>query len=194
VTAPDQLGLAAPAARPGARTAQRVFRAVLAALSRPGLGQLLPDVEGLPAALLPLLTLADLDTGVCVLGHPDGPEPAAATFPTSAPAVPLAEARMVAALRPVTAAELGAVRVGSAAAPEEGALVTLAVPALTGGPPLRLDGPGVPPSGRPFGVAGLPAGWLDVRAAPTFPAGADLLFVDPAGRCVGLPRSTRVGV
>jgi alpha-D-ribose 1-methylphosphonate 5-triphosphate synthase subunit PhnH len=189
--------VAAPLVRPGNRDAHRIFRAVLDALARPGTTTHLSVSAGVPAALGPLLALADLDTPVYVLGDSatDGATDTeqwlrAVALATSAPTSGLGEARLVAALRPVTVDELRAVRVGSPAEPEEAALVTLAVPALTGGPTVRLTGPGTA-SGAVITAAGLPAGWLDARDAVAFPAGCDLLLVDPDGACVGLPRSTR---
>lgn len=179
-----------PLVRFGARDAQRTFRAVLDALSRPGTTVGLPVPDGLPTALGPLLALADLDTPMCLLGG-DRWLDAVATA-TSAPVVAPERARLVAALRPVTAAELRGLRTGSPSAPEDAALVTLAVPALTGGPTVGLTGPGARP-GAVLTATGLPPGWLDARAAATFPAGVDLLLVDPDGRCVGLPRSIRMG-
>lgn len=174
--------------RPSARTAQQIFRAVLDALARPGTVVRLPPVPGFAAALGPLLALADPDTPVCVLGA----DPTAAATATAAPVVDPAAARLVAALRPVTVAELAALRTGTAAAPEDAALVALAVPALHGGPTHPLAGPGTGAGAR-LAVAGLPDGWVTARAAAVFPAGVDLLFVDPDGGCVGLPRSTYLG-
>jgi alpha-D-ribose 1-methylphosphonate 5-triphosphate synthase subunit PhnH len=179
--------------RPGRRDAQRVFRAVLDALARPGTTTHLPAPAGAPAALAPLLALADLDTPVCVLDATTADSERwlrAVTTATSAPVAALGAARLVASLRPVTVDELRAVRVGSPADPEEAALIALAVPALIGGPAVRLDGPGAAP-GAVIAPVGLPVGWLDVRAAVGYPAGADLLLVDSDGACVGLPRSTR---
>ncbi|GAA3087491.1 phosphonate C-P lyase system protein PhnH [Pseudonocardia yunnanensis] len=179
--------------RPGNRDAQRIFRAVLDALARPGTTTHLPAPAGVPAAMAPLLALADLDTPVCVLDATSADSDQwlrAVMTATSAPGADLGDARLVAALRPVTMDELRAVRVGTPADPEEAALVALAVPALTGGPVVRLEGPGAA-SGAVIAPTGLPVGWLDVRAAVAYPAGADLLFVDADGACVGLPRSTR---
>jgi alpha-D-ribose 1-methylphosphonate 5-triphosphate synthase subunit PhnH len=172
-----------------ADTAQRTFRAVLDALARPGVPAALPRPDGLPAALLPVLALADLDTPVCVLG--DGEWGGALATATSAPVVPLAAARLVAALRPLAVGELAAVRTGSAAAPEEAALVCIAVPALDGGPVLALSGPGVPGT-RTVAPRGLPTGLAAARAATPFPTGPDLLLVNPDGAVLGLPRSTRI--
>jgi alpha-D-ribose 1-methylphosphonate 5-triphosphate synthase subunit PhnH len=175
-----------------ADTAQRTFRAVLDALAQPGVPAALPRPDGLPAALLPVLALADLDTPACVLGDTvDDAWGAALATATSAPVVPLGAARLVAALRPLATGELGAVRTGSAAAPEDAALVALAVPALDGGRSLTLSGPGVPGT-RTAAPRGLPADLVTARAATAFPAGADLLLVAPDGAVLGIPRSTRI--
>lgn len=171
-----------------ADTAQRTFRAVLDALARPGLPAPLP-ASGVPAALLPVLALADLDTPVCILG--DGGWAGSLTTATSAPVAPLEAARLVAALRPLATGELAAVRTGSAAAPEEAALVVLAVPALDGGPALTLSGPGVPGT-RTVAPRGLPADLVAARAATACPAGPALLLVAPEGAVLGIPRSTRI--
>lgn len=175
-----------------ADTAQRAFRSVLDALARPGLRATLPPAGDLPAALLPVLALADLDTPVCVLGDtPDAGWARALATSTSAPVVGLAAARLVAALRPLAAGELATVRAGSSAAPEEAALVVLAVPALDGGPVLTLSGPGVP-GARTVAPLGCPPDLVAARAATTFPAGPDLLLVTPDGAVLGIPRSTRI--
>jgi alpha-D-ribose 1-methylphosphonate 5-triphosphate synthase subunit PhnH len=173
--------------------AQRTFRAVLDALAHPGVPQPLPSgpLERVPGALLPVLALADLGTPVCVLGDDGSWRDTVATATSALPA-PLPEARLVAALLPVTPDELRAARRGSAAAPEDGALVTVPVSGVDrGGAPLRLTGPGVDGSAV-IAPGGLPAGWLAARDAGDFPAGVDLLLVGPDGRVVGLPRSTRI--
>jgi alpha-D-ribose 1-methylphosphonate 5-triphosphate synthase subunit PhnH len=174
-------------------TAQRTFRAVLDALARPGTVQQLPAAPAdVPAALLPVLALADLDTPACVLAGPDaaGWADALATA-TTAPIVELAAARLVTALRPLAPGEPATLRTGSAAAPEDGALVVLAVAALEGGAPLRLAGPGIATQ-RTVTPRAVPADLLAARTAAAFPAGFDLLLVAPDGRLLGLPRSTRI--
>lgn len=172
--------------------AQRAFRAVLDALARPGTPAPLPPAADLPAALVPVLALADLDTPVCVLGDARAAEWAAAlAAATSAPVVALAEARLVAALGPLAAGEFATLRRGSAAAPEDAALAVLAVAGLDGGPPLRLSGPGIPAT-RTIAPRGLPADLVAARAATAFPAGADLLLVTPDRQVLGVPRSTRM--
>jgi alpha-D-ribose 1-methylphosphonate 5-triphosphate synthase subunit PhnH len=176
-----------------ADAAQRAFRAVLDALARPGTPMALPPVADMPPALLPVLALADLDTPVCVLGDDEvaGTWADALATATLAPVAPLAEARLVTALRPLVIGELGTVRTGSPAAPEEAALLAMAVPGLDGGPALRLSGPGIPDT-RTIAPRGLPADLVAARAATAFPAGVDLLLVSPDGQLLGVPRSTRM--
>ena len=172
----------------------------------------------MPAALLPLLALADLSTHACVLGGKAGEDSDAdgrtawdevVRVATNAPLAPLADARLVAALRPLGADELACLRTGTAAAPEDGALACLAVAGIeaaddgseitgsgAGEEPrvlLRLSGPGVPGT-RAIVVTGLPAGFAAARQGLVagFPAGADLLLITPDGAMTGLPRTTTV--
>jgi alpha-D-ribose 1-methylphosphonate 5-triphosphate synthase subunit PhnH len=168
---------------------QLVFRAVLDALARPGTAHRLPDVPHAPAALLPVLALADLGTPVCVLGDGDWEHSVRVT--TSAPPSALTGARLVAALRPVSIAELAEIRVGTAAAPEDGALVCLAVEDLGTGQLFRVQGPGVRGVGE-LRLAGLPAGFAECRRqlVSGYPAGIDLLLVTGDGRVAGVPRTT----
>lgn len=198
--------------------ARAVFRATLDVLARPGTVKRLPFAADeplaahVPAALLPLLALADLSTPVCVLneeGTEDAENAAALTawdeivrVATNAPRAPLAAARLVAALRPLTAGELAGLCTGTAAAPEDGALACLAVAGIataaepgsehgSAGRLLRLSGPGVPGT-RAVAVTGLPAGFAAARRrlVAGFPAGADLLLIAPDGAMTGLPRTT----
>lgn len=183
----------------GPDEAQRAFRAVLDALARPGRAYRLPErpLRTVPAALLPLLALADLDTPACVLGDdPDGGWQQVLATVTSAPGAALPEARLVAALRPLSGDELLALRRGSAAAPEDGALLSVAVSDVdSGGSWWRLSGPGV--AGRaaitPVGLDGQLAA-ARAQAVAGFPAGIDLLLVGPDGRVLGIPRTTAITV
>lgn len=178
-----------------ADVSQRVFRAVLDALARPGTTHRLPAHDAVPAALLPLLALADLSTPVCVLADSviTGDDwPGTVRALTSAPVTALREARLVAALRPVADGELRDIPVGAAAAPDDGALVTLEIKSFRPNDPgCLLTGPGV--CGRTeLRVAGLPPGFARARRRLTeaFPAGADFLLVAPDGTLAGLPRTT----
>lgn len=193
-----------------AAQSQLIFRAVLDALARPGTIRRLPAAargaagEGAPAALLPLLALADLTTPACVLAD-GGDWPEVVRAMTSAPAAELAQARLVAALRPVSGSELAALRAGTPTAPEDGALACLSVTGIrpapvTGAPDggadgrlLRLAGPGIAGTRRLL-VTGLPPGFAAVRRKLTgeFPAGADLLLITADGDLAGLPRTTRI--
>jgi alpha-D-ribose 1-methylphosphonate 5-triphosphate synthase subunit PhnH len=185
--------------------AQRIFRAVLETLARPGTVWRLPDgpLGDLPAALLPVLALADLTTPACVLQDVDeagGGEDWAEYLRTmtSAPLTGVTGARLASVLRPLAPGELSGFPTGSAAQPERGALVCLAVSGIESepagsGPLWRLSGPGVPGS-RPLRVRGLPDDFLACRNAliGDFPAGVDLLFAAPDGSVAGLPRTTAV--
>jgi alpha-D-ribose 1-methylphosphonate 5-triphosphate synthase subunit PhnH len=228
-------GAARPAGLPTALTpegTQAVFRVTLDALARPGTVRRLPTAEveplagHVPAALLPLLALADLSTRVCVVGDEAGPGGDGGALAalneivrvaTNAPRSALEDARLVAALRPLGPAELASLRVGTAAAPEDGALACLAVTGVAAADDpasiasdgndndnnndndngtrllLRLSGPGVPGS-RAIVVTGLPAGFAAARGELVggFPAGADLLLIAPDGAVAGLPRTTSV--
>lgn len=173
-----------------AGTAQHVFRAMLDALSRPGTVCPLPP-SGYPAALLPALALADLDTGTHLVDVPGGGWEAVLAVATSAPAVSVDAARFVTVLDPTAAVHAVArACAGTAASPESGAIVVLAVDSVTGGDPVLLTGPGVASE-----VAASPRGldpeiWsVRQRRIAGFPAGIDLLFVDPDGRTVGVPRT-----
>ncbi|MFD1812436.1 phosphonate C-P lyase system protein PhnH [Rhodococcus gannanensis] len=171
--------------------AQRVYRSALEALSRPGTVHPLPP-SGYPAALLPVLALADLDTGTHLVDLPGDAWEPIVEVATGAPVVEVHAARYVTVLDPAAAADAVAhAHPGSAASPESGATVVIAVESVVGGDPVLLTGPGV--AGEllfaPRGVD--PAIWTirEGRVAD-FPAGIDLLFVDPDGGIVGVPRTT----
>ncbi|TCP53612.1 alpha-D-ribose 1-methylphosphonate 5-triphosphate synthase subunit PhnH [Tamaricihabitans halophyticus] len=175
--------------------AQRVFRAVLDALSRPGQVQRLATdpASELPPVLLPVLALADLGTGVYVR-HEDPHWVDVVRVVTNAPIADLGSARLVAAEGTLSATELAALPRGSASAPEHGALVALAVSDVDGGATRwQLSGPGVPGELR-VSLAGVGSDLLAARdvAVAGYPAGIDLLLVAPDGRMVGLPRTTAV--
>ena len=200
--------------------AQAVFRATLDVLARPGTVKRLPPaaddplVAQVPQALLPLLALADLSTPACVVSDDGSALDEIVRVATNAPRAALGDARLVAALRPLSEDELGGLRTGTALAPEDGALACLAVAGIAtvaddasqtsgaGGEAaddhglgrlLRLSGPGVSGT-RAIVVTGLPAGFAAVRRrlVSGFPAGADLLLITPDGAMIGLPRTTLI--
>lgn len=173
---------------------QQVFRAVLAALAEPGSPVDLPETGAVPPALLPVLALADLSTGVCVLEDPEQRWSEAVATATSAPLWPAEMARLVAALRPVTTDEVRSLCRGSAHTPEDGATVTIGVRDVAGGPRRwRLSGPGID-GHAVLAPVGLPDGFLAARADAVggYPAGIDVLLVTDDGRIVGMPRTTTI--
>ncbi|MFE5813330.1 phosphonate C-P lyase system protein PhnH [Streptomyces sp. NPDC056479] len=177
--------------------AQGVFRAVLDALARPGTVTRVPAAVAaeVPSALLPVLALADLGTGIRVLEEDGaGLWSDVVSVATNAPVVPLEQARLVAAVRPVAPEEILRLARGAADTPEDGAVLCLPVSALEGGPRTwRLSGPGVPGE-REVAPDGLPDGFVEARAEAVggFPAGVDLMLAAPDGSLMGLPRSTTV--
>jgi alpha-D-ribose 1-methylphosphonate 5-triphosphate synthase subunit PhnH len=194
------IGSLATALRPA--DSQLVFRAVLEALARPGTAMALPSgpLRMLAPAMVPVFALADLGTGVCVLDNeipPSGETPdwadAVATA-TSAPLWPAELARLVAALRPVTDEEVRGFCRGTPEAPEDAALVSLAVTDVTGGDRRwRLSGPGIAGTAT-LAPRGLPDSFVAARteAVGGYPAGVDVLLVTDDFRVVGLPRTTTI--
>lgn len=176
---------------------QGVFRAVLDAMAHPGEILRIPAVgmaagTDTPAALLPVLALADLSTPVCVLAA-DSRWAGLVTAATGAAIRPLEEAGLVAALDVPGPRQLRGLRTGSAAAPELGAQVFIAVSGLGESAALRLSGPGIAGE-RALSADGLPDGFWAARAGliRDFPAGVDLVFLTPDGRLAAVPRSTTV--
>ena len=168
--------------------AQRCFRAVLEAMSRPGRVQRVPALPEVPPGLAPaaaavLLTLVDADTPLCLAAG----EAAAAwvRFHAGARLVPVAEAAFV--LDP--AASLASLPAGSEEEPERGATLLLAVAGLAEGSGWRLTGPGIRDA-HLLRVDGAPPGFLrDWTANRTrFPRGVDVILC-AGDRIAALPRT-----
>jgi len=176
--------------------AQQVFRAVLEALARPGIPTALPEnlLKTLNPAVVPVLALADLSTGVCILEDIHNRWSDLVSTATGAPLWPAELARLVAAVRPVTEAEVRDLARGTAAAPGGAALVSLAVSDVMGGPRRwRMSGPGIDGE-TTMSPVGLPPGFVTARneAVAGFPAGIDVLLATRDGRIVGVPRTTAI--
>lgn len=178
---------------------QRVFRAVLDAMARPGtildLPLPIPAPAPLGAATTAIaLALADYETRLWLdpvadtdavrqhlrfhCGCPLTSEAAAADFAIVADA---------AAMPP-----LSAFKAGSDEYPDRSTTLIVQVPALEGGEPLTLAGPGIRDRIR-IAPAGLPPGfrrWAADNHAG-FPRGVDLIFTC-GDRLTALPRSTRL--
>lgn len=178
---------------------QRIFRAVLEAMARPGR---ILDVAGIfeapppldPAATAVCLALLDFDTPLWL-------DSLAATegavdylrFHCGAPLVAApAEARFALIADPHGLCGLEAFDNGTDEYPDRSATLILQVQSLTGGRGRRLHGPGIAGEIR-LDVDGVPPRlWADWKANHArFPRGVDLIF--SAGTVVAaLPRSVRV--
>lgn len=176
--------------------AQRCFRAVLEAMSRPGRVQQLeaglaepPAPLGLAAGAV-LLTLADADTPVWI---DDAAAPAAdwLRFHAGCPLV-AAPAAAQFALTCGAMPALDSLAQGTEEAPQDSATLVLQVASLARGTALRLTGPGIE-TAQLLHVAGLPPGFVQdwARNAALFPRGVDVILC--AGASVAaLPRTVRI--
>jgi alpha-D-ribose 1-methylphosphonate 5-triphosphate synthase subunit PhnH len=179
--------------------AQRVFRAAMDALARPGNVVALRTRISAPAPLSSeiaalLLALADHETPIW-LGAGDAVSPDVGhflTFHTGARVTldpsqaTFAVATSVAAMPP-----LAQLRSGTPDYPDRSATLLVAVAGFSSRG-LQLEGPGI--DGRiSFGFAAMPRNFADELAAnrSQFPCGVDVLLAAPSA-LVALPRSTRV--
>jgi len=171
------------------------FRAALDTLARPGrFGRLAGAAppQGLsPAAGALLLTLADAETPLWLPARlRGGPVADWLRFHTNAP-----EASRGAAMFGVGRWEelvpLADWAPGDPAYPDRSATLLVEVPALEGGTPLALSGPGI--AHRAELALVLPDGAVEAlrRNAARFPLGLDFFFT-AGDRVAGLPRSTRI--
>jgi alpha-D-ribose 1-methylphosphonate 5-triphosphate synthase subunit PhnH len=179
---------------------QRVFRALMDALSRPGSAQRL-QFAGRPP--LPLtaelaavtLTLADQDAPVW-LDPALSAEPEVSDWLAFQTGATIARDPGQAAFALATGAEvlvpLSRFAGGTDEYPDRSTTVVLQVGSFDGGPPLRLKGPGVDGS-TTIAPVGLPEDFADQWSAnrAMFPRGVDVLLVAP-GAVIGLPRTTRL--
>lgn len=175
---------------------QAVFRSLLEAWARPGrLEELNRDCKApdclSPASAQLALTLLDHDTQVWL-----SPALEAAghwiTFHTGCPITQHPEQASFIFATARDLPPLSLFNMGDAMSPELGATLIVQIEALTGGPVLTLDGPGIDGTVQ-LAPQGLNVDFWNERAAlaPHFPAGLDLVLVaDQALAC--LPRTTRI--
>lgn len=177
---------------------QQCFRAVLNALSRPGLPQPLAGLQSAPEALGPeqaavLLTLADFETSVWFAPGVDTDEVRSfASFHSGAPIVGgMNEATFLFLGPDDPVPDLGALNIGIDEYPDRSA--TLVLRAAGFGTGRTLSGPGIDGS-ISFEAEGLgDAFWTLVRDnAALYPLGVDFILTAP-GKVAGLPRTTKVG-
>ena len=172
--------------------AQACFRAVLDAMSRPGrvhtISGLVPPPPLCVAAAAVLLTLVDHETPLW-LDPTAGDAADWIAFHCGAPTVSIGSCAFAMSLG---LPDLTRLPLGTHEAPETSATAIVQLPALTGGPALRLSGPGLKDSAI-LAPAGLPgdfvARWRGNHGL--FPAGIDLILC--AGNALAaLPRSVSI--
>lgn len=194
-----QAAVAPGFARP-VHDSQRVFRCVLAAMSRPGTIEPLPAAPGgdggLGSALSAvLLTLADLETPLWLSPDLDTAEARAfLRFHCGAPLVAdPGEAAFAVCGDHRSAPDLEALALGTPAYPDRSTTVLVRVPELAGGPEgLILTGPGIASETR-LAAPGLDPAFIRGHRAnrPLFPMGFDIILAGPDGLAC-LPRSTDI--
>ncbi|MGM7679235.1 phosphonate C-P lyase system protein PhnH [Microbacterium sp. A94] len=187
---------------------QQVFRAIMDAFARPGTVQRVSTEglpEGVPAAALPLLALADIMTPIGALrsaddAHLDADAVTAAIAAigrvVAARVVDATDARYALAL--AESAELGLLSPGIHWAPEKGTTLVQRVEAIHVGaaaPRWRLTGPGIPPHAPvELSVDGLGDRFVDARdlLVSDYPAGIDSILMADDGELIALSRTTRI--
>jgi len=173
--------------------AQRCFRAILDAMSRPGRVHTVPGPDvpaGLSAAAgAVILSLVDHETPLWI---DPGLEPARPwiTFHTGAPEAPAIDAAAFVLARGLPALE--SLRAGGHETPEASATLILSVASLSDGCRYILAGPGLRTPAH-LAVDGLPAdfvAWWD-RNHHRFPLGIDLILC-AGNQVAALPRTVTV--
>ncbi|AMJ61335.1 phosphonate C-P lyase system protein PhnH [Bosea sp. PAMC 26642] len=178
---------------------QAAFRALLSALSEPGLAQDVAGAfappDGLNAATaIALLTLADYETPIWlpeILRN--GPAAAWLRFHCGATLVDDPAAASFAVIDGASdEVPLSAFNPGTDQFPDRSTTVIVQCAGLDGGDAVTLAGPGIP-GRRTIAPQGLPQDfWEQVAAnAELYPLGVDLVL-SHGGAVIGLPRSTQV--
>lgn len=177
--------------------AQRCFRSILAAMSEPGLTQVLDEVVDAPegvaaAAAMVLLTLADHETPVWLAPRYGAAAPFV-RFHCGAPVIEAAQLARFALLDGASAEPgLAAFEAGDDRYPDRSATLVVQCSALEGGTPVGLSGPGIQ-TRRLVEPAGLHDHfWREAIAnSERYPLGVDLILA--AGDAIlALPRTTRI--
>ncbi|MSA70312.1 phosphonate C-P lyase system protein PhnH [Holdemania massiliensis] len=180
----------------------RVYRKVLDAMARPGTIQSLQEesamirLDGgcLPAAQCLIQLLLDADTTFCAFSADEALERKISQL-TYCPIRPLEKAAYVLVTKSVAAAlpsVIEQVSGGTLEDPQLGATLIVECSALKSGGELVLKGPGIQEAVRC--QIETRAGWIEARAEKNaeFPLGVDLIFVDPKGQLLCLPRTTQI--
>lgn len=179
---------------------QRVFRAVLDAMSRPGKIVSIETDEKHPAALEPATAaiarcVFDHDTEVWMGDGIAGVD--VFDFLKFNSGCPMTKSSMIAdfaiACSRSGLPEVSQFKQGSELFPDRSTTLIVQVPDLETGASLRLTGPGIRTENS-LSVAGVPDYFWQARREQTeiFPRGVDIVFAT-GDRIVALPRSTRLG-
>ena len=174
--------------------AQSTFRAVLDAMSRPGLvvriGEgLTPPAPLNAASAAVLLTLLDADAALYLTPEAESAREWLVFHATPRMVESMPEADFALAL---TMPDLGFLNAGTDDGPEEGATLILQVAGFGVGAPFVFAGPGLP-APRAVRIAGLPVNFAACWAANhrRFPRGVDLILC-AGSDLMALPRSLTV--
>ena len=192
------IGKVAPALADPVHDSQRVFRAILESMSRPGRIVSVPEapvgpgVPG-PAATAILLTLADRDSPVWLGNGIDSSD--LRDFLRFHAGCPITTDRAAATFAVATAADLpafDAFNIGTDTFPDHAATLLLEVPALDSGPVRTWRGPGIE-TAQPVAIDGIDPVFWSAWAAnhALFPCGIDVVFTSGSRLCA-LPRSIAV--
>jgi len=196
MTAALEPGFADPA-----RDSQRVFRAVMNAMARPGAvvaldAGLTPPDPLAPGAAALALALCDFETPVWLDPALANPETLAwLRFHTGAPVVSAPdEAAFAFAASPLGLPAFEAFALGSPDYPDRSTTLIVQVRSLDAGAGWRLSGPGIERVAT-MAPAPLPRDFVARRAAlrPLFPRGLDFVFVAEQ-LAAALPRTTVIEV
>lgn len=178
---------------------QRIFRAVLGAMARPGTVHAIGDAPAAPKPLWPAtvavcLSLVDLDTPLWLDAAADtGAVRDHLRFHCGCPLVDRPETASFAVIAaPGDMPPLDRFAIGDPEYPDRSATLIVQAARLTGGADRRLTGPGIRDHAH-LDAAGLPgAFWAWLRDNNRlFPLGVDVVLTAPEG-IAALPRTTRV--
>jgi alpha-D-ribose 1-methylphosphonate 5-triphosphate synthase subunit PhnH len=185
-------------------TAQRVFRQILQTMSRPGRICTLPVSP--PALrkpwgvlLLLLESLLDHEVSIAVIGGGEAERlPARITERTQCRVADVGQADFVIVADGESRGEVLRAKRGTLQYPDASATIVFRVRSLVSTDRARsraiLKGPGIRDELMLGAIRGLAARELDWlrEANADFPLGVDAVFVDDAGRILGIPRSTDI--
>ncbi|MFC5447422.1 phosphonate C-P lyase system protein PhnH [Paenibacillus aestuarii] len=183
---------------------QSAYRQLVDSMSRPGLITSVAEEAGklgelpslLPATLIVAQMLLDTEVTFKVVAEREGQAAHLLSQLTYAKEAALEEADYIFVLSDASQEQrlqaMQAAKIGELRDPHHAATVIMETSSLTGGPKLRLSGPGIQSVAQ--AEIDMDGSWVDVRAERNveFPLGLDLIFTDNTHRLLALPRTTQV--